>query len=323
LTSLLISLQSWLSRHIFQGVLLFLACGYFVPLEPSSPLKLLIMILFAYMTFTSGLSSSLRGFLKIACKPAIPLYTLCVIHIATPLVAWIVGHLFFPEQPLVQLGYLISGTIPVGVTSLIWTSIGRGNISLSIVTVTIDTLIAPVLLPVFILFIAGVNIQIDYSQMVRDLVLMITIPCLAGMLLHDATHGKAEQFSKGFGGILSRFSLFGVIFLNSSFVSSSIRGNIHVLKILAATCSVVSIGYILGYVAGRVIHAEPDVILSIIYTTGMRNLTTGLVIATNYFTPETALPIALGMLFQQPFAALTLNLFRRRHPLAEPVIAPN
>lgn len=315
------SLYGWLSRNIFQFVLLSLLGGYFFPLQPSSSLKLLVMVLFGYMTFATGLNSSFRDFVRIATKPGIPLYTLGVIHIATPAIAWIVGHLFFPGQPLIQLGYLISATIPVGVTSVIWTSIGGGNVALTMMTVIMDTLITPVLLPLFILFAAGITIQIDYTRMILDLLFMITIPSIAGMLLHDASQRKARLFANGFGGVLSRFAFFGVIFLNSTFVMSSIQWNAHILKILIVTSLVVAIGYFLGYAAGLFIHAAPDVVLSIIYTTGMRNIATGLVIAMNYFTPETALPIALAMLFQQPFAALTVKLFRRRYPLVEPAIA--
>ena len=311
------ALHGWLSRHIFQFVLLSLIGGYFFPLQPTPPLKLLVMLLFGYMTFVTGLATSFKDFIRIAKTPGIPLYTLGVIHIATPIVAWIAGHLFFPGQHLIQLGYLIGATIPVGVTSVIWTSIVRGNVALSLVTVTMDTLIAPVLLPLFILFAAGISIQIDYTRMIFDLLVMITGPSIVGMLLHDATKGKVRAFASGFGGVLSRLSFFGVIFLNSTFITSSIQWNSLILKILGVTSLVVAVGYALGYAAGRFIHATPDVVLSIIYTTGMRNIATGLVIAMNYFTPETALPIALAMLFQQPLAALTAKIYHWRCPLPE------
>ena len=311
------ALHGWLSRHIFQFVLLSLISGYFFPLQPTPSLKLLVMLLFSYMTFTTGLATSFRDFVRIAKTPGIPLYTLGVIHIATPIVAWVAGHLFFPGQHLIQLGYLISATIPVGVTSVIWTSIVRGNVALALVTVTMDTLIAPVLLPLFILLAAGISIQIDYPRMIFDLLIMITGPSIAGMLLHDATNGRIKAFASGFGGVLSRLSFFGVIFLNSTFVTPSIQWNSQILKILGVTSLVVAVGYILGYVAGRFIHAAPDIVLCIIYTTGMRNIATGLVIAMNYFTPETALPIALAMLFQQPFAALTAKIYHWRYPKEE------
>lgn len=313
------TLHTWLSRHIFQLVLIGLIGGYFVPLEPTSGLRMTVMLLFAYMTFVTGLSTSFREFVQIAAKPGIPLYTLSIIHVATPALAWLAGRLFFPGQSNVQLGYLIGAAIPVGVTSVIWTSLVRGNVAMALVTVTLDTLIAPLLLPLFIMLAAGVSIQLDYSHMIWDLLVMITIPSIVGMLLCDATRGGTRKFAGGFGGVLSRLAFFGVIFLNSTFVAPSIRWNGLIAKLLLVTGLLVAAAYLLGYAAGNLIHAPSGAVLSIIYTTGMRNIATGLVIAMNYFTPETALPIALFMLFQQPFAALTAKAYRWRHPLCEPV----
>jgi bile acid:Na+ symporter, BASS family len=78
------------------------------------------------------------------------------------------------------------------------------------------------------------------------------------------------------------------------------------------TSFIVAIGYIIGYVAGRAVNADRATIVSIVYSTGMRNIATGLVIATGYFSYETAIPIALTMLFQQPFAALTAKIFQNK-----------
>lgn len=315
------TLHAWLSRRIFQFVLLALIGGYFFPLEPTRELRLTVMLLFAYMTFATGLSTSFRDFIRIAGKPGIPLYTLGVIHVATPALAWVAGHLFFPGQPLIQLGYLIGAAIPVGVTSVIWTSLVRGNVAMALVTVTMDTLIAPLLLPLFIRFAAGVSIQLDYSRMIFDLLVMITIPSIAGMLLCDATRGATKKIAGGFAGVLSRLAFFSVIFLNSTFVAPSIHWNSLIVKLLLVTGLIVSSGYFLGYAAGSLIQASSEDVLSIIYTTGMRNIATGLVIAMNYFTPETALPIALFMLFQQPLAALTAKVYRWKHPLLTETLA--
>ncbi len=305
---------TWLNQHIFQFVLLILACGYFYPLTPTLFLKNIIVALFTCMTFCTALGTSLREFLGISRNPRIPLYILCVVHIATPLTAWIIGLLFFSDHHLIRIGYLISAAIPVGVTSVVWTAIVRGNIPVSLVTVTLDTMIAPVLLPLFIFFIAGVAVSINYTAMIIDLMIMITLPSLLGMLIHDLTEGKTAPFAEGAGGILSRLSLFGIIFLNAAFVSTSIVWSFFILEILLVTGLIVAIGYLVGYAAGRLIRTDHATTLSIIYNAGMRNIATGLVIATSYFPPETAIPLALTMLFQQPFAALTAKIYAWKFP---------
>jgi predicted Na+-dependent transporter len=301
--------NAWLTQRIFQFILLALVCGYFLPLTPTPALKNLNVALFAYMTFATSLATSFSGFLKISRKPKIPLYILGIVHIGTPIIAWIIGLLFFPDQHLIRIGYLISAAIPVGVTSVIWTDIVKGNIPVALVTVTMDTIIAPVLLPLFILFVVGVTISIDYTAMIIDLLVMITLPSVIGMLLYDVSGGRTASFNEGVGGILSRMSLFGIVFLNAAVVSTSIVWSPLILKILLVSGVLVALNYFAGYAAGKAIRCDHATTLSIIHNTGMRNLVVGLVIATSYFPPEVAIPLALAMLFQQPFAALTARIY--------------
>jgi predicted Na+-dependent transporter len=306
--------NNWLTQRLFQFVLIALACGYFLPITPSSGLKLLVIVLFSFMTFITSLSTSFRDFLVVARNPKMPLYILCIVHIAVPAVAWIMGLVFFPEHPLIRTGYLISAAVPVGVTSIIWTAIVRGNMPVSLVTVTIDVIIAPALLPLFILLTAGVFIQIDYVAMIIDLLCMVTLPSIAGMLLCDYSGGKSRLFAESAGGVLSRIAFFIIIFLNAAFVSSSITMDLLFLQVLVVTGIFVAVGYSVGYAAGKIIRAEHATTLSIIYNTGMRNIVTGLVIAISYFPPETAVPLALTMLFQQPFAALAAKVYQWKFP---------
>jgi predicted Na+-dependent transporter len=308
------------NQFIFLVVLFSMAAGYFVPLAPTPLLKNLVIVMFTYMTFSTSLGTSFQEFLRTARNPKMPLYILSVVHVAIPVVAWLVGLIFFPDDPLIRLGYLIGAAVPVGVTSLVWTYIARGNIPVSLVTVSIDTILAPLLLPLFILVTVGVSIRIDYFTMIFDLLFMITVPSIVGMLLHDFTRGKTKSFADGAGGVLSRLSVMGIVFLNSAFVSTSIELSPLILKILCVTSLIVAIGYFIGYVAGKAIHADRETTVSIIYCTGMRNVVIGLVIATSYFSHETALPIVLAMLFQQPFAALTAKILNARGPVKEDML---
>lgn len=311
---MLANIHAWISRRMFFFVIAAMIAGYFCPLPATPVLQRTVMFLFAYMTFATALGTSFKEFLKICRNPQIPLYILAIVHFITPVLAWVAGQLFFPENRYIQMGYLISAAIPVGVTSVIWTSIVRGNVPVSLVTITLDTIIAPVFLPLFILFVIGVAVSINYSMMVVELFIMITLPSIAGMLLHDATKGKTKAFASGSGGILSKIGFFAIIFLNSAFVTPTIVWNLFILKILLVTCLLVGSGYMVGYLASRLIHAGHDITLAVIYNTGMRNIATGLVIATSYFPPEVAIPITLSMLFQQPFAALAAKLYEQIFP---------
>ena len=52
-------------------------------------------------------------------------------------------------------------------------------------------------------------------------------------------------------------------------------------------------------------------IVAIVYTGGMRNISAGAVLAISFFPPAVAVPVVIGMLFQQVLAALFGYLLHR------------
>lgn len=52
-------------------------------------------------------------------------------------------------------------------------------------------------------------------------------------------------------------------------------------------------------------------IVALIFTGGMRNISAGAVLATSFFPPQVAVPVVVGMLFQQILAALFGHLLAR------------
>jgi len=49
---------------------------------------------------------------------------------------------------------------------------------------------------------------------------------------------------------------------------------------------------------------EKELIVAVSFSSGMRNISLGLVLALAYFEPLTAVPVVLSILIQQPFATL-------------------
>ena len=160
-----LSLNAWLGKRMFLVVVTALIGGIFFPLSDSSLLRQTTVLLFAYMTFVTALSTSLRDFLQVLRHPWQPLWILALVHLASPFTAWIVGHVFYPDEPLIRIGYLIGASIPVGVTSIIWTALVQGDLAVSLVAVTLDTFLVPLVLPAFFHFAIGETIEISYLKM--------------------------------------------------------------------------------------------------------------------------------------------------------------
>ena len=304
--------NDWLSSHMFLVVLFALFTGFFLQIPDSSVTRFLVILLFGYMTFITSLSISFKKFIEVLRHPWVPLWTLALIHFITPLVAWLAGILFYPNDFLIRIGYLICACIPVGVTSVIWTELSQGNTAVSLVTVTLDTLLVPLLLPLYFKLILGQNLQINYTAMVLELLAMITLPSLLGMAVHDWTKGKAVHFAKHIGGLTSKIGFFSVILISAGLVAPEVHWSSTLLKTLLVTLFIVIAGYSLGYLGS---FAAKDrsyaTTIAMIYNVGLRNLSFGLVLALTYFPAAAALPITLGMLYQQPIAAIIPYLYKQ------------
>lgn len=302
----------WLSSHMYLLVLSALVLGFMLKLPEFPHLGDLVIGLFAYATFVTALGISFREFMAVLAKPWVPLWILFLIHILTPLVAWAMSLLFYPNDSLTTLGYLIGAAVPIGVTSILWTDLTKGNAAVALVAVTLDTLLVPVLLPIFFNYTVGQTIQIDYVSMAHQMLWMITVPSILGMLLHDLTKGHIADFTQTIGGFTSKVSFAVVILLNAAVVSDQIHWAWPIVKTLFVSFLMVAIGYLIGYAGSLVFKFRSrETAMAMMYCVGLRNISFGMVLALNYFPPRVAVPITLFMLFQQPIAALVPKLYDR------------
>lgn len=306
---LMTSWNQWIGRRMFFVTSIPLIIGFFLPNCSTPMMGKVIMFLFAYMTFITALDTSFKDFMQVLTKPGIVLWILILIHVVMPLIVFGIGLIFFPEDYSTRLGLLISSFIPIGVTSIIWTSIAKGDVALGLVAVSVDTLLGPFLFPLFIMLVAAKTVQIDFVSMLTGLLIMVIIPSIAGMAVNDITHGKFSCYTKPIGGFTSKIAIFFVILLSAVRVSPEINWNISLVKILLVLFLIGAFGYFLGYLGSYILKERtPAATATMIYNVGMRNTVFGSVLAVTYFPPAVAVPVTLAMLFQQPLAAAATHL---------------
>lgn len=308
----LTKITDWLGRHMFFIVLSALFIGFVTPVADSPLLRIIVVGSFAYMTFVTALGTSLKEFLRVLKKPVVPIWILVLIHVISPLIAWLAGLILFPLEPNTQLGYLVGASTPIGVTSVIWTALTQGNVSIALVAVTLDTFIVPVMLPFFFKIVIGQALQIDYVQMMVQLLLMITIPSLLGMALHDYCSGILTPAITSVGNFISKIAFFIVIFINAAIIGPDITWDMSTFKIILTTMLLVIGGYMTGFLGSYVFkNRSREMTLAMIYCVGLRNASFGMVLALSFFPRSVAVPITMFMLFQQPFAAIIPHLFKK------------
>lgn len=288
-----------------------LLVGVLLP-EAASKGLLLVPWVFAFMTFSGGLKSSFRDIKDVFRRPLPLLAAMAALHIAVPLLSAGVGHLLFPGNPSLITGLVLEFTVPSAVVSVMWTTMYGGNIPLALSTLVIDTLITPFTLPVTLKLLAGSGGQVDAAEMIRQLIFMVALPALAAMLLNLFTGGRSQRTLPRRLAPFSKMAMIFVVTCNSSKVAPYVRHMTwQLLGVTAAVFCVAAAGYGIGWLLGRLLRQPGDIIVTLTFSSGMRNISAGAVLAAAYFPAEVMFPVMIGTLFQQVLAACYGALLRR------------
>jgi predicted Na+-dependent transporter len=273
----------------------------------------LVPWIFAAMTFSGSLGSNFKDLINVMTHPKPIICIFVILHIVMPFVGWTAGHILFPNDLYTETGYILLFVIPTGAVSVVWVSIYKGNIPLTLSLILLDTLLSPFIVPTSLNLWLGAKVQMDVWAIMKELLWMVVIPSLIGMALNQATKGRIK---KSWGPTLNPFSkigLFVVIAINSSLVAPYLKQfNWKLMLIIIVTLVTTIMGYLAGWAISRWFRWERDVTVAATFNSGMRNLSAGAVLAVQYFPAPVALPVISGMLFQQILAAVFGYLLSKR-----------
>lgn len=270
-----------------------------------SPLDFLVPWIFAFMTFAGALSSNFKSLGKAMTHPAPVIITLFLLHLIMPAWAWIIGHLTFPDDSLTITGFILAMVIPTGITSFIWVSMKHGNIGLTLSIILVDTILSPFIVPYSLSLFVGRSIEMDIWSMMQGLLFMIVLPSLLGMLINHWTKGKSKDSLSPKLAPFSKIGLIAVVSINSAVVAPYLKDVNPKLVSIAIVAFLISFfGYLFAWGLGRLFKLKEEVIVAMIFTGGMRNISAGAVIAITFFPSKVAIPVVIGMLFQQILASL-------------------
>jgi len=195
--------------------------------------------------------------------------------------------------------------IPTGITSFVWVSIYKGNIALTLSIILIDTMLSPFIVPFTMSVLVGGNIEMDIVGITQGLFLMIVIPSFVGMTLNQVLK---ERVASGLSARLSPFAKIGmgiVVMLNGAVVAPYLLDiNLKLIGIAIIMFLVAFSGYLISFFTGKLFKQDKETVTAMMFTGGMRNISAGAVLAVSYFPAAVAVPVVLGMLFQQVLASI-------------------
>lgn len=274
----------------------------------------LVPWIFAVMTFIGSLGSNFKSLKDVVLHPMRLFTVLIILHVLMPLWALLLGHITFSGDAHTITGMVLAALIPTGITSVIWVSVYKGNLALALTIILVDTFLSPFIVPYSVSLFVGQTVAIDVFGMMKGLIGMVVLPSLIGMALNELTKGQIKQ---KLGVPLAPFSKIGlasVVMINSSVVSPYLKQvDMKLLMIAALALTVSASGYIFSVIIGKLLKWSREDVTSLMFTGGMRNISAGAVLAVSYFEPAVAVPVVIGMLFQQVLASVSGHLLHKSY----------
>ncbi|MBO9607486.1 MAG: bile acid:sodium symporter family protein [Paenibacillaceae bacterium] len=266
--------------------------------------------LFGYLTFVMALGCSPRQVADALRMPGTILLTLAIVHIVAPPAAYGLGALLFGHDSPFVIGFVLFAVIPLGVSSVIWVGVAGGNVPLALSLIVLDSALSPFVVPAEIAFFFGKGISFDHWKMMSDLLLIVVVPTIVGVAVNALTGGRVKTSWGPVALPLSKISFFLVVLINAAAIApqiGAIKSDVPVL--LPAVLVLVAFCYAIGY-AGSAGLRNDSLTATLLYASGMRNISLGVVIGLAYFEPRAAVPVVLAILVQQPMATLMYTLVK-------------
>ena len=226
-----------------------------------------------------------------------------------PLIAWTLVHALGLPKP-VGVGLMLVGCCPGGVSSNIMSFLCKGDVAFSVGMTTVSTLLAPVMTPILMLYLAGESVDVDAVGMFKSILIVTILPVLAGFGLNTAfgrraAYGEVMKVMPGVAVVGLACIVGGVVSAHGSHFASS--GALVFLGVFLHN----SLGYVLGFAVGVAARFNQPKRRTISIEVGMQNAGLATVLAGKHFPamPEAAIASAVSCVWHSVSGALLAGLF--------------
>jgi len=146
-------------------------------------LKTLIVPLLQIIMFGMGSQMSLNDFTGVIRMPKGVLIGVGSHYIIMPLVGFGIANIFnFP--PEIKAGIILIGCVPSGLASNVMSYIAGANLALAVTVGAISTLLSPFVTPFLMKLLGGQFIEVNFWNMMLDILNMIILPIVAGFIFN-------------------------------------------------------------------------------------------------------------------------------------------
>lgn len=288
-------------------VLLTAIFAYFVPAPLAAIDTWYINPLLGMIMFGMGLTLSAKDFHVVFSRPKDVLLGCLAQFTIMPLMAWLLTKAFsLPEE--LALGVILVGCCSGGTSSNVITYLAKGDLALSVGMTACSTLLAPLMTPFLVWFLAGTMVNVDTVGMLLSIVYVVIAPIIGGLLfqrfLPELTK-KAVAYLPAFSTLMITLVAGIVVSHNADRLTAG--GAIIILVVMLHNLS----GYALGYGIGWLLKLTSKKRTAISIEVGMQNsgLATSLAVLHFATFPLATIPGAIFSVWHNISGALIAKLY--------------
>ncbi|MGK7396152.1 MAG: bile acid:sodium symporter family protein [Candidatus Cyclobacteriaceae bacterium M3_2C_046] len=157
-------------------------------------LKNLIVPLLQIIMFGMGSQMSFKDFAGVIKMPKGVLVGVICQFTIMPFIGFTIASTF-GFAPEVAAGIILIGSSPSGLASNVMSFIAKANLALSVTLTAIATLLAPLLTPTLMKWLAGEFVPVDFWDMMLGIINMIILPIVAGLIFNAIAYGRETRKS--------------------------------------------------------------------------------------------------------------------------------
>lgn len=322
MTNLLLRTSNFLASHSSLYVILAAIVAFFIPETFTWVKGDISSLILGIIMLTMGLTLTIEDFRQLFRRPMDIFIGACAQYTLMPLIAWLLTYVF-QLNPYLSIGIILVGCCPGGVSSNIMSYLCRGDVAYSVGMTTASTLLAPLLTPLLVWWLADTRIEVDVIGMFQGILMITLIPVGIGFAANTLLGKKAifKDIQSGMPGVsVTCLALIvgGVVAqVTPQLMLSGL--SLFLLMLCVVFCHN-SFGYALGYSVGKAFGFNKAKKRTLSIEVGMQNAGMATVLATSFFandeilktSPEAILcvvPCAISCAYHSISGTVLANLF--------------
>lgn len=300
---------AWLARHASPFVVAVAILAFWEPSLFNWVRGDVQACILGLIMLTMGMTLTPQDFRILAQRPLDIFIGACAQFTIMPLLAWALVSVFDLPRGIAA-GLILVGCCPGGVSSNIMSFLCKGDVAFSVGMTTASTLLAPLVTPLLVLWLAGESIDVDALGMFRSILYVTILPVAAGAF-GNAFWGKREGYRQTCR-LMPAVSVLGLAAIVGGVVSAHGASFFQSGALIFLTIFLHnSLGYALGYAVARLTRMGRPKRRTLSIEVGMQNAGLATVLAGKHFPllPEAAVASAICCVWHSITGTLMAGLY--------------